>query len=401
MVPPKPPSVVLQMKLDLLSAAKSGETDRVRELLRAGAPVDARDATDATPLHEAAWFGHTDTARVLLRAGAVADASDKIGRTPLHWAALRGRTEVALALLRAGAAADASDRDGDTPLHRAACNGHTDIVLALLRAGAAAGSSTKNGERPLHEAAEWGRTDIALALLRAGAAVDASNNAGETPLHKAARQGETATALALVEAGASLEARSIGGFAPLELAAAGGHPDTAAALRQVSATPSQAAAASLGQSSASPVTDSIAVDARYWSFDFESLKERQLIGSGSFGKVSGLRAREGAAADGGLGQSRMPLPAAPDRSASACSLPCSALLCAAAVQVYRAQHNETVYAVKVLTGMDDLATAAAALSLSDSLLHKFEQVCEQAAGQLACRRVHLGLIRGQGKQGSC
>ena len=83
-VPPKPPSVVLQMKLDLLSAAKSGETDRVRELLRAGAPVDARDATDATPLHEAAWFGHTDTARVLLRAGAVADASDKIGRTPLH-----------------------------------------------------------------------------------------------------------------------------------------------------------------------------------------------------------------------------------------------------------------------------------------------------------------------------
>ena len=48
--------------------------------------------------------------------------------------------------------------------------------------------------------------------------------------------------------------------------------------------------------------------------------------------------------------------------------------CPQSVQVYRAQHNETVYAVKVLTGIDDLVMAAAALSLSDPLLHKFEQV---------------------------
>jgi hypothetical protein len=51
--------------------------------------------------------------------------------------------------------------------------------------------------------------------------------------------------------------------------------------------------------------------------------------------------------------------------------------------VYKAQHNETVYAVKVLTGMEDLVSAAAALSLVDPLLHKFEQV-RSCGGVLWC-----------------
>jgi hypothetical protein len=54
--------------------------------------------------------------------------------------------------------------------------------------------------------------------------------------------------------------------------------------------------------------------------------------------------------------------------------------------VYRAQHNETLYAVKVLTGMDELVTPAAALSLSDPLLHKFEQVRKAAVAGCGCSR---------------
>ena len=60
------------------------------------------------------------------------------------------------------------------------------------------------------------------------------------------------------------------------------------------------------------------------------------------------------------------------------------------LQVYRAQHNETVYAVKVLTGMDGLVTAAAALSLSDPLLHKFEQVGAECSGVQGCSEPAAG-----------
>lgn len=43
-------------------------------------------------------------------------------------------------------------------------------------------------------------------------------------------------------------------------------------------------------------------------------------------------------------------------------------------QVFAASHNGTTYAVKVLTGLDNLAAKLAAMSLDNQLLHRFEQV---------------------------
>ncbi|NMO17155.1 ankryin [Pyxidicoccus fallax] len=61
-------------------------------LLDAGAPIDVRDDSDSTPLHNAATHGHVPFVELLLARGAEVNALDGLGRTPLG-AALRKREE--------------------------------------------------------------------------------------------------------------------------------------------------------------------------------------------------------------------------------------------------------------------------------------------------------------------
>ncbi|WP_257463312.1 ankyrin repeat domain-containing protein [Archangium lipolyticum] len=64
-----------------------------KELLDAGAPVDARGNEGATPLHRAAAYGYAPITELLLARGAEVNALDGLGRTPLG-VALRERVKV-------------------------------------------------------------------------------------------------------------------------------------------------------------------------------------------------------------------------------------------------------------------------------------------------------------------
>src|SRR5687768_15593663 len=56
----------------------------VRTLLAQGANVNAPQPDGTTALHWAARMGDVDTARLLLKAGAKASATTRYGVTPLH-----------------------------------------------------------------------------------------------------------------------------------------------------------------------------------------------------------------------------------------------------------------------------------------------------------------------------
>jgi ankyrin repeat protein len=56
------------MTLDLNEAAQQGELARAKELLAAGAAVNAADADSKTPLHLAAAEGHYEVMQLLLTA---------------------------------------------------------------------------------------------------------------------------------------------------------------------------------------------------------------------------------------------------------------------------------------------------------------------------------------------
>lgn len=84
-------------------AALQGNLDAARELIEAGADLNAKDVYGSTPLIVAATFGKTDVAKALIDAGADLSVANNEGSTPLHVAAFFGRTEIVEALLAKGA----------------------------------------------------------------------------------------------------------------------------------------------------------------------------------------------------------------------------------------------------------------------------------------------------------
>ena len=91
------------LKQKLLDAAKANNIDGVREALKLGAEVNAKDDWDYTPLIWAARYGYTEIANLLIAAKAEVNAKNKYGDTPLIWAASNGYTEIANMLKEAGA----------------------------------------------------------------------------------------------------------------------------------------------------------------------------------------------------------------------------------------------------------------------------------------------------------
>ncbi|MEU4745686.1 ankyrin repeat domain-containing protein, partial [Actinosynnema sp. NPDC023658] len=125
----------------LLVATRDGHLEIVRELLRAGADVNATEPTfGACPLHKAVYNGHADITALLVAApGVDLDFQGATnGYTPLHDALWHGYDECARILLDAGARVDLVGHDGKTPLDVAVDVFDADHpVIERLRAQAA------------------------------------------------------------------------------------------------------------------------------------------------------------------------------------------------------------------------------------------------------------------------
>ena len=157
----------------LLAAARDGQVEVVRSLLREGADVNAARGDGLTALHLAAEGGHRAVADALVAAGAAVDAGTRIGRyTPLQVAAEGGHGAVVARLLEAGADPNArTTNSGVTALHLAAgaIDGRS-AVAALLDHGADPNAREGSaGQTPLIFAAVANRAAAVTALLAADA----------------------------------------------------------------------------------------------------------------------------------------------------------------------------------------------------------------------------------------
>jgi len=275
----------------LLFAARSGDAESARLLVKAGADVNdlLPDGTSALVL--AAYSGHRSAAAALLESGADPNAA-AVGFTALHAAVLRGDLGLANTLLAAGANPNAQitkgtpmrrlsqDFDlpktlvGATPYLLAAKYLEIDMMTVLAAAGADRQLPLKDGMTPLMAAAGMGSAPQAnrrnltvfdggkvederlvvqavTTALRLGADVNAVTRAGDTALHSAASMGYDAVVQLLVDRGARLNVKNARGQTPLATltagrgAAAGGapatgvrpvaHPSTADLLRKLGA----------------------------------------------------------------------------------------------------------------------------------------------------------------------
>jgi ankyrin repeat protein len=201
-------------------------------LIEAGAAVEARNARQFTPLHDAALKGHAEACRALVKAGAAVKARNAQQFTPLHMAAAKGHVEVCRMLMKVRAAVDARGDQQATALHFAAQNGHAEVCRVLMKAGAAVGAQDVLQYTPLHMAATKGHVEVCRILMKARAAVNARDDRQRTPLHLAAIRGHDSTSMLLVFEGADLTARtSITNHTPAGVALSQGHAALAAHLR--------------------------------------------------------------------------------------------------------------------------------------------------------------------------
>jgi len=115
------------------AAAPPNVQARRSQAQEAAAPARAGLAA-TSPLLSAAESGNLERVDQLLRGGMSPEQSDARGRTALLVATLRGDVAMVRRLLAAGARADVADEDGDTPLAAARRQGLPELVSLLEQA---------------------------------------------------------------------------------------------------------------------------------------------------------------------------------------------------------------------------------------------------------------------------
>jgi uncharacterized protein len=228
-------------------AAKQGNKDAVRALLKQRADVNGAQADGATALAWAAYRDDLEMADLLIGAAAKPNTANDYGVTPLLMACTNRSAGMVDKLLKAGANPNAaSDWTGETALMRCADTGNLDAVKSLLDHGAdVKAKDTRQGHTALMWALAQKHTDVARALIEHGADVNARAKSGFTPLMFAAQQGDMEAAQMLVTAGADVNSTTNGeglweGDTALLVAALNGHEKLSIFLLDKGANPKAA-----------------------------------------------------------------------------------------------------------------------------------------------------------------
>jgi len=124
-------------KTPLHWAARNGELEVVKLLVRFSAEINAKNERAETPLHLASYGGHMSVVDLLCREGADIDAATTTGESALYLAAGRGATSVVQLLLSHGANMEANCKwSSPTALAIAAHVGNAETVELLISRGA-------------------------------------------------------------------------------------------------------------------------------------------------------------------------------------------------------------------------------------------------------------------------
>ena len=210
----------------LISAARSGDLETIKLLLKNGADVNAKDTGGGTALSWAAGAGQTDSVRLLLDRGANINVIDSAGNTALMLAAVADHKDVVQLLLDKGADVNPKDKGGGTALMGASVGAGADVVKLLLDKGADINAKSGLGRTALDLAREYGNAAIVQQLQQAGATDSASDKNAPLDatgqLMSAAQSGDLETIKLLLKNGVEINAKDNAGYTALTWAAVEG-----------------------------------------------------------------------------------------------------------------------------------------------------------------------------------
>ena len=171
-----PASLLAQGDLHARLRAAAGRNDLAafRQLLAAGADVNAADASRDTAFLIASRSGHTEIVRAALAAGADLKKLNRYGSTALMGPAYRGHVETVRLLLRSPIDVHHVNDLGWTALLEVIVLGqdgpaHQEIVRLLIAGGSDVNRTDRDGVSALQHAQRRGHAEVVRMLRAAGA----------------------------------------------------------------------------------------------------------------------------------------------------------------------------------------------------------------------------------------
>ncbi|RDW60559.1 hypothetical protein BP6252_11942 [Coleophoma cylindrospora] len=202
-----------------------GVHEVVKELLAAGADVNAQGGEYGNALQAASFGGHEEIVKQLLAAGADVNAQGGYFGNALQAASFGGHEEILKQLLAAGADVNAQGGWYSNALQAASEGGHEEIMKQLLAAGADVNVQGGEYSNALQAASEGGHEEIVKQLLAAGADVNAQGGDYSNALRAASERGHEEIVKRLLAAGADVNAQGGWYGNALQAASFGGHEE--------------------------------------------------------------------------------------------------------------------------------------------------------------------------------
>ncbi|MWC28142.1 ankyrin repeat domain-containing protein [Paenibacillus sp. MMS18-CY102] len=196
------------MGFELIAAAERGDTNKLIQLLEAGAKLNVQDNRGRTAILAATHANKPDIVQILIDAGADINLQDNIKDNPFLYAGAEGRLDILKLLIEAGADTTITNRYGGSALIPAAEKGHVENVKVLLTTTDVNIDHINNlGWTALLEVAILGNggtrhQQIAQLLIDHGADINIADREGVTSLQHARRNGFAEIERILANAGA-------------------------------------------------------------------------------------------------------------------------------------------------------------------------------------------------------
>jgi uncharacterized protein len=146
-----------KLDAELIETITSNDVNKIKNLIKKGANVNARDGVGNTCLMLACDFNNFETVSFLLSKKANVDSVNQFGYTALHFAVQKNDLRIVRLLINSEDSIvdkmiNKKDDLGNTPLHLAVDSGNANIVDFLIKKGADKNIRNSEGERPLEMA---------------------------------------------------------------------------------------------------------------------------------------------------------------------------------------------------------------------------------------------------------
>ena len=132
----------------ITQAARFGDSEKLRDCIESGIPVDHADPAGETPLFHIIGAGSGKAFQLLLENDANIRLRDNQGNTTLHKAVTFGRSDFVERLIERGVDIDATNKVGATALHYAVRSANLSIVNLLIAKGANSVMKDEKGSTP-------------------------------------------------------------------------------------------------------------------------------------------------------------------------------------------------------------------------------------------------------------